>query len=70
MSTGNYSAGNIRNSCVMPLDEVFGDFAGSTMWNAPNPRVEDCLFLNIWVPRPVKKKRAVMVSRRTIIVYR
>lgn len=62
VSLGHYRADNVQNSCVMFLDTTYGDFAGSTMWNPPNNRVEDCLYLNIWVPQPRKTKRPVMVS--------
>ncbi|XP_078493316.1 acetylcholinesterase [Ciona intestinalis] len=39
------------NSCVQIDDEVFGNFRGSQMWNAPNLKSEDCLYLNVWTPR-------------------
>ncbi|CAH1800626.1 unnamed protein product [Owenia fusiformis] len=58
---GTYNASSYRNSCFGFIDETFGDFRGSDMWNPKNPLSEDCLFLNIWVPLPVKQKRAVMV---------
>src|SRR6218665_111831 len=60
------------NSCHQSNDTLFGsDFDGSNMWN-PNTHVdEDCLFLNVWVPRGSAhaepsggiddKKRAVMI---------
>lgn len=49
------------NSCVQIIDTMFGDFPGATMWN-PNTKItEDCLFLNVVVPRPRPKKSAVMV---------
>ena len=50
----------------MPLDLTYGEFAGSNMWNSPNPRVEDCLFLNVWVPKSENKKRAVMVGKNRV----
>uniref|UniRef100_A0A914E4M1 Carboxylic ester hydrolase n=1 Tax=Acrobeloides nanus TaxID=290746 RepID=A0A914E4M1_9BILA len=50
-------------ACVQSLDTYFGDFDGATMWNSNVPMSEDCLYLNIYVPDQVdrKKKLAVMV---------
>ncbi|RZF42987.1 hypothetical protein LSTR_LSTR008116 [Laodelphax striatellus] len=51
----------LPNSCVQIIDTLFGDFPGSTMWN-PNTLVsEDCLYINVVVPRPRPKNAAVMV---------
>ena len=60
--TGFYNATQLPNSCYQLPDEAFGNFRGSTMWN-PNTRVsEDCLYLNVWVPKlqPKLKKAAVL----------
>ena len=60
--SGIYNATKLPNTCYQSPDEFFGpDFKGSNMWN-PNTRVsEDCLYLNIWVPRtsPRLRKSAV-----------
>ena len=58
----------MRNSCIQWLDTTFGDFPGSDMWNAKNPLSEDCLYLNVWVPRPQRQKRAVVVGFYQITV--
>uniref|UniRef100_U5EXG0 Carboxylic ester hydrolase n=1 Tax=Corethrella appendiculata TaxID=1370023 RepID=U5EXG0_9DIPT len=49
------------NSCVQIVDTVFGDFSGATMWNPNTPLSEDCLYINVVVPRPRPKNCAVMV---------
>ena len=60
---GIYNATKLPNSCYQGHDIFFDDFRGSTMWN-PNTRVsEDCLYVNVWVPKthPRIRKSAVMV---------
>lgn len=52
---------SLPNSCVQIVDTVFGDFPGSTMWNPNTPLSEDCLYINIVVPRPRPKNAAVML---------
>lgn len=49
------------NSCVQIVDTMFGDFPGATMWNANTKMSEDCLFINVMVPRPRPKKSPVMI---------
>jgi len=39
------------NSCVQIIDKTYGDFVGLDMWNAQSPLSEDCLYINVWVPR-------------------
>ena len=69
-----YDATKMGNSCVQLVDKSYGDFIGLDMWNAQSPLSEDCLNLNIWVPRPslsttsadssansTQSKKAVMV---------
>ena len=62
-----YNATELPNSCYQEPDLTFGtEFYGSTVWNPPTPVSEDCLYLNVFVPRPEQKgprlrKSAVMV---------
>jgi len=69
-----YDASTVGNSCIQNIDKTYGDFIGLDMWNAKSPLSEDCLSLNIWVPRrspatttatstaaDIKSKKAVMV---------
>ncbi len=60
---GIFNATKLPNSCYQGEDDFFGpDFRGSNMWN-PNTRVsEDCLYLNVWVPKihPRLRRSAVM----------
>ncbi|OWA49931.1 Acetylcholinesterase [Hypsibius exemplaris] len=49
------------NSCMQLMDTYLGDFPGATMWNANTPMSEDCLYMNIWVPKPKPKNAPVMV---------
>jgi acetylcholinesterase len=49
------------NSCVQIVDTVFGDFAGSAVWNPNTQLSEDCLYINVVAPRPRPKNAAVMV---------
>ena len=39
------------NSCIQNIDKTYGDFVGLDMLNPQSPLSEDCLFINIWVPR-------------------
>lgn len=48
--TGVLNATIKPNSCVQYLDETFGNFSGSQMWNANTNMSEDCLMLNVWTP--------------------
>lgn len=58
---GVLNATTLPNSCVQIFDTVFGDFSGATMWNPNTPLSEDCLYVNVVVPRPRPKNAAVMV---------
>ena len=66
---GEYVADDMKYACVQFLDETFGDFPGSDMWNSKNPLREDCLYLHVWLPRPRRKKRAVMVTDKRYSLY-
>lgn len=48
-------------TCVQIIDNVFGDFSGSQMWNPNTPMSEDCLYINVMVPRPRPKNSPVML---------
>jgi len=59
-----YNATKLPNSCYQLPDHVFGrEFPGSNVWNPTTPVSEDCLYLNVWVPKtnPRLRKSAVMV---------
>nr|ADA63843.1 acetylcholinesterase [Lasioderma serricorne] len=49
------------NSCVQIVDTLFGDFPGATMWNPNTPLNEDCLYINVVVPKPRPTNAAVML---------
>lgn len=42
----------LPNACWQTVDDFFGNFEGSTMWNANTPMSEDCLYLSVVVPKP------------------
>ena len=49
------------NSCVQIFDTMWPGFGGSEQWNPNTPLSEDCLYLNVVVPRPHPKSAAVML---------
>lgn len=59
--TGVRNATTPSNSCVQIVDVVFGDFPGATMWNPNTPLSEDCLYINVVVPKPRPKNAPVML---------
>nr|UEK51388.1 acetylcholine esterase-like protein [Parasacculina yatsui] len=58
---GVRDAKTLPNSCWQVKDTFFGDFRGSTMWNANTPRSEDCLYLNVVRPRPQPLRPAAVL---------
>jgi len=53
------------NSCIQNIDKTYGDFIGLDMWNAKTPLSEDCLYLNIWVPRQTAAAKATSSSTKS-----
>ena len=51
----------LPNSCWQTVDEFFGNFEGSTMWNANTPMSEDCLYVSVIVPKPRRTNVPVVV---------
>ncbi|KAK6194913.1 hypothetical protein SNE40_000445 [Patella caerulea] len=49
--------------CMQGYDQVFGNFSGAWVWNPNTQPSEDCLYLNVWVPKtnPPYENKAVMV---------
>jgi acetylcholinesterase len=60
---GVRNATKLPKSCFQAPDTFFPGFYGSEVWNPTTPVSEDCLYLNVWVPRSHRrtKKSAVMV---------
>ncbi|KAK7090069.1 acetylcholinesterase-like [Littorina saxatilis] len=60
---GVFNATQPPASCMQGMDLVYSNFSGATLWN-PNTKIsEDCLYLNVWVPRtnPPYHHKAVLV---------
>ncbi|XP_052792727.1 cholinesterase 1-like isoform X2 [Mya arenaria] len=49
--TGVFEAKTQPNSCMQLPDGLIPGFLGVEMWNANTPVSEDCLYLNLFVPR-------------------
>lgn len=49
------------NSCIQTKDGSFKQFKGVEMWNANTELSEDCLYLNLWVPRTNNTSKLSMV---------
>jgi acetylcholinesterase len=58
---GVFNATTNPHSCFQVPDTAFGSFRGSQMWNPNTPMSEDCLQLNVWVPRTRYRDLPVMV---------
>ncbi|KAK4310704.1 hypothetical protein Pmani_017733 [Petrolisthes manimaculis] len=52
---------SLPKSCIQLPDTFFGDFRGATMWNPNTEMSEDCLYINVVVPKPRPRNAAVMV---------
>uniref|UniRef100_T1IZ19 acetylcholinesterase n=1 Tax=Strigamia maritima TaxID=126957 RepID=T1IZ19_STRMM len=59
--SGVWNATKLPNTCCQVNDTYFGDFPGSMMWNPNTPVSEDCLYINVWAPRPRPSRATVMV---------
>lgn len=48
---GVLNATKLPNTCYQERYEYFPGFEGEEMWNPNTKLSEDCLYLNIWIPR-------------------
>ena len=49
------------NSCVQVRDEMWPGFGGAEAWNTNTQQSEDCLYLNVVVPKPHPKGDAAVI---------
>jgi len=49
------------NSCVQAPDTTWPGFPGAEQWNTNTKQSEDCLYLNVVIPRPHPKDAAVII---------
>jgi len=65
---GVRNATSLPASCYQKPDTEFGDFYGSTVWNSPTPVSEDCLYLNVWVPRRAQVSHMMVITTTTTMM--
>ncbi|KAF5303035.1 hypothetical protein FQR65_LT08364 [Abscondita terminalis] len=58
---GIFETTSLPNACMQTIDTAFGEFSGANMWVANTPVSEDCLYLNVVVPKPRPQNATVMV---------
>lgn len=59
--TGVFNATSKPNACMQLPDENFGRFPGVEMWNNNTRTSEDCLYLNLYVPKTAQANLPTLV---------
>jgi acetylcholinesterase len=58
---GTLNAFHQPNTCYQDVSEIFPGFKGEVIW-LPNTNIsEDCLYMNIWVPKPKKHNKKLPI---------